>query len=209
MDYNNINCKEFLSELSSKAPAPGGGGASALAGAIAAALGNMVGSLTVGKKKYAGVEAEIKEAMGKASELQDCLYELIRRDAEAFEPLAACYGMKSDTEEEKKIKEEKMEKCLVNAAAVPLQIMKCCCETLDLIRIFAEKGSVMAVSDAGCGAAICKGALLSAALNVFINTKSMKNKETAEKIEKEADKMLNAYCVAADEIFASVYSSLR
>ena len=101
MGFSTVPCNEFVEVLASKAPVPGGGGASALVGAVGTALGNMVGALTVGKKKYADVEEEMKELMAKATTLQDELLHLIERDAEVFEPLSKAYGMPRETEEEK------------------------------------------------------------------------------------------------------------
>ena len=109
MGFSTVPCNEFVEVLGSKAPVPGGGGASALVGAVGTALGNMVGALTVGKKKYADVEEEMKELMAKATTLQDELLHLIERDAEVFEPLSKAYGMPRETEEEKAEKARVME----------------------------------------------------------------------------------------------------
>ena len=209
MGYSTLKCTEFVEVLASKAPVPGGGGASALVGAIGTALCTMVGSLTVGKKKYAAVEAEISGLMEKATELQNALLELIEKDAEVFEPLSRAYGLPKETEEERAEKARVMEGCLRDACSVPMDIMRRCCEVIDLIGVFAEKGSVLAVSDAGVAAACCKGALKGASLNVYINTKSMKNREYAEELNKECDGMLAKYGPMADEIFDSVLAKLR
>ena len=209
MGYSTLKCTEFVEVLASKAPVPGGGGASALVGAIGTALCNMVGSLTVGKKKYAAVEAEIIELMKKTTSLQNDLLELIEKDAEVFEPLSKAYGLPAGTEEEKAEKARVMEGCLKEACSVPMNIMRKCCEVIDLIGVFAEKGSVLAVSDAGVAAACCKGALKGASLNVYINTKSMKNREYAEELNRESDGMLAKYGPMADEIFDSVLAKLR
>ena len=179
MGFSTVPCNEFVDVLGSKAPVPGGGGASALVGAVGTALGNMVGALTVGKKKYADVEEEMKELMAKATTLQDELLHLIERDAEVFEPLSKAYGMPRETEEEKAEKARVMEIVLKDACSVPMEIMEKCCEAIDLIVEFAAKGSALAISDAGVGAAFCKAALEGASLNVYINTKSMKNREYA------------------------------
>ena len=101
MGFSTSTCTEFVEVLSSKAPVPGGGGASALVGAVGTALGNMVGSLTVGKKKYADVEDEMWELKKKCDQLQKDFLHLIERDAEVFEPLSKAYGMPRETEEEK------------------------------------------------------------------------------------------------------------
>ena len=203
MGFSTVPCNEFVEVLASKAPVPGGGGASALVGAIGTALGNMVGSLTVGKKKYADVEEEMYELKGKADALQKELLHLIERDAEVFEPLSKAYGMPRNTEEEKAEKARVMEIVLKDACSVPMEIIERCCEAIDLIEVFAEKGSTLAISDAGVGATFCKAALEGASLNVFINTKSMKNREYADELNKKADEMLSVYTKKAEEISLS------
>ena len=209
MGFSTTPCNEFVEVLSTKAPVPGGGGASALAGAIGTALGNMVGSLTVGKKKYADVEQEIIALQKQCDGIQKELVRLIDRDAEAFLPLSKAYGMPNETEEEKAEKAEVMEHALREAGLVPMEIMKKCCEAIDLLEQFAEKGSVIAISDAGVGAALCRGALEGASLNVYINTKSMKDRLYAEKLNEEADQMLQVYSEKADRIFSKVKDRLR
>ena len=209
MGFSTVPCNEFVEVLGSKAPVPGGGGASALVGAVGTALGNMVGALTVGKKKYADVEEEMKELMAKATTLQDELLHLIERDAEVFEPLSKAYGMPRETEEEKAEKARVMEIVLKDACSVPMEIMEKCCEAIDLIVEFAAKGSALAISDAGVGAAFCKAALEGASLNVYINTKSMKNREYAEELTPKGDEMLAFYTVKADEIFRNVLGRLK
>lgn len=209
MGFSTVQCNEFVEVLASKAPVPGGGGASALVGAVGTALGNMVGSLTVGKKKYADVEEEMWELKGKADALQKELLTLIERDAEVFEPLSKAYGMPRATEEEKAEKARVMEIVLKDACSVPMEIMEKCCEALDLIVEFAAKGSALAISDAGVGAAFCKAALQGASLNVYINTKSMANREYAEELNRKADAMLEKYTKLADEVFESVLSRLK
>ena len=208
MGFSTVPCNEFVEVLASKAPVPGGGGASALVGAIGTALGNMVGSLTVGKKKYADVE-EMWELKKKADELQKELLHLIERDAEVFEPLSKAYGMPRETEEEKAEKARVMEIVLKDACSVPMEIMEKCCEAIEIIVEFAAKGSTLAISDAGVGAAFCKAALQGASLNVYINTKSMKNREYAEELNAKCDAMLEKYTKIADEVFESVLGRLK
>lgn len=205
----NKSCERFLAELSAKAPVPGGGGASALVGAIGMALGNMVGSLTAGKKKYAAVEEDIQRLNARAEEIRKELERLVTADAEAFEPLSKAYGLPKSTPEEIAYKERVMEAALREACDVPMQIMMRCCDALDLIEEYAEKGSVMAVSDAGCGAVFCKAALQAASLNVFINTKAMKDRNRANQLNLEADILLNTYQSKADAIFDKVNRQLR
>lgn len=208
MDFTEISCKEFVAELAGKSPVPGGGGASALVGAIGTALGSMVGSLTVGKKKYADVEQDVLDLMDKANRIQIELLGLVNRDAEVFEPLSRAYGLPKNTEEEKAEKARIMEQALRDACSVPLEIMELCCRAIDLQKEFAEKGNRLAISDAGVGAALCKAALIGASFNVFINTKSMADREYAEQANKKANDMLDMYIPLADEVTEYVLNKL-
>ena len=209
MNFAKVACDEFVEVLASKEPVPGGGGASALVGAIGTALGNMVGSLTVGKKKYADVEERIKELMEQASALQKHLLELIEGDAKCFEPLAKAYGLPAETEEQRKEKTAIMEAALKVACTVPVEIMEACCEAIDIIVEFAEKGSVLALSDAGVGATFCKAALNGASLNVYINTKAMKDRAYAKELNDKCDEMMDVYSHKADEVFKLVLTRLK
>lgn len=195
--------------LASKAPVPGGGGASALVGAVGMALGNMVGSLTVGKKKYADVQEDILALKGKADALQAELLRLIDKDAEMFEPLSKAYGLPKNTEEERAEKARIMEAALKDACSVPMEIMEKVCEAIDLLEEFAAKGTAIAISDVGVGVSCCRAALLGASLNVFINTKSMADRAYAEELNEKAQKMIDTYTVKADAIFADVQGRFR
>ena len=209
MGYATKGCDEFVEVLSSKAPVPGGGGASALVGAVGAALCNMVGNLTVGKKKYADVEEELRGLMEQVTEIQNRFLQLIDEDAEGFAPLAKAYGLPSGTEEEKAKKAEIMEKCLNDACGVPMEIMDNCCRAIDLIEIFAAKGSVLAVSDAGVAAACCRAALKGASLNIYINTKSMKDRKRGDELNQKCDEMIAVYGAKAEKLFESVLQKLK
>ena len=200
MDMTMENCRKFVEVLASDAPAPGGGGAAALVGAIGTALGNMVGSLTVGKKKYAEVEAEIIELKSKCDALQVELLNQVEADEVNFLPLAKAYGIPKDDPNRDAI----MEEATLIACSTPVKIMELCCQAIDYIAVFAAKGSRLAVSDAGCGAVICKSALQAASLNVFINTKTLKNREKAEEMNAKCLQMLAEYGAKADEIFNTV-----
>jgi len=205
MKYIDNTCIGFIDILASKAAVPGGGGASALVGAVGIALGSMVGNLTVGKKKYADVEADILAIMEKAAFLQTELLRLVDEDAVAFEPLSRAYGIPKDDPGRASI----MEEALRSACSVPIEIMRACAEAIELQAEFAKKGSVMAVSDAGVGVVCCKAALQGASLNVFINTASMADKDYARAIEAEADALLAKYNAMADGIYDSVVARLR
>jgi len=195
-----LPCEEFVQILAGKDPVPGGGGASALAGAIGTALGNMVGSLTLGKKKYADVESDILALNDGAKAIQTHLLDLVARDAEVFAPLAAAYRNPED--------KDTMEQCLLEATLVPMEIMNQCCKAIELLVAYSQKGSRMAISDAGAGAAILSGALKAASLNIFINTASMMDDAKAGALNAEAEAMLKEYCALADEIFLNVKTTL-
>lgn len=199
----------FLEVLSSKEPVPGGGGASALAGALGNALGQMVANLTIGKKKYADVEAEIKELLGRMQRLQAAFVTLADRDAQVFAPLAQCYSLPSLTEEEKAYKEKVMEERLLDASFVPLEIMEHAVAMLGILEILGDKGSRLAVSDVGVGVQFIRASLLGAVMNVYINTKSMKNREKAEELNARAGQLIEEGTAWADRIYAKVLDQLR
>ena len=200
MDMTLETSRKFVEVLASDAPAPGGGGAAALVGAIGTALGNMVGSLTVGKKKYADVQDEIIALKAKCDALQTELLNQVEADEVNFLPLAKAYGIPKDDPNRDAV----MEEATLIACSTPMKIMELCCEAIEYIAVFAAKGSRLAVSDAGCGAVICKSALQAASLNVFINTKTLKNREKAAELNNKALGMMDKYCAMADEIFNSV-----
>ena len=199
---------EYLEVLSSKAPVPGGGGASALAGALGNALGQMVVNLTVGKKKYAEVEEEMQEYLERLKTMQQEFLHLSDRDAEVFAPLSECYRLPSATLEEKEHKETVMEEKLLDASMVPVEIMEKALELLEILDVLADKGSRMAVSDVGVAVQFTRTALLGAVMNVYINTKSMKNREKAEEINQGAKRMIKIGTSQADEIYEKVLAQL-
>lgn len=203
------SCGAFVAALASKAPVPGGGGAAALVGAIGTALGNMVGSLTVGKKKYADVETEVLALKAQSDKLQEKLLAMVEKDAEAFEPLARAYGLPVGTEEQRSEKAGVMERVLRDAAQTPLEIMKLCVESLAVIARFSQIGSRLALSDAGCAASCCRAALDAAALNVFINTKSMTDRIYAAGLNEKTEALLRNGDAQADAIFSAVRNHLR
>ena len=197
----NKSVTEFTESLASKSAVPGGGGASARVGAIGIALGDMVGELTVGKKKYADVEEDVRALMAQAQELRVKLLECVNKDAQAFEPLSRAYGIPKDDP----TRDEVMEKCLRDAAAAPLEILDLCCEAIELQREFAQKGSVLAISDAATGVVFCQSAMYGAAVNVKVNTKSMKDRDYAEKINAHVDAQLAKYRPIAEKVYQDVY----
>lgn len=200
VDFTLKTCREFTDALASSAPAPGGGGAAALVGAVGTALGQMVGALTVGKRRYAAVEAELTALMAKCDGLRRQLLDQVLADAEGFEPLARAYGIPKDDPG----RAATLEAATLAACEAPLQIMALCGEAIDAVATFAEKGSRLALSDAGCAAAMLRAAMQSASLNVFINTKSLNDRAAADAIDARAEAMLDRYVAAADAIFDAV-----
>ncbi|MGN0421222.1 MAG: cyclodeaminase/cyclohydrolase family protein [Lachnospiraceae bacterium] len=200
---------DFLEVLSSAEPVPGGGGASAAVGSFASALGMMVANLTVGKKKYADVEEEIIEIRGSLKELREELVDLTDQDAKAFEPLSKAYGLPKDTPEQKEEKERVMEKALYEASIVPLKIMKTVFKVMRYLKILGEKGSKIAVSDVGVAVLFARAALEGASLNIYINTRLMKDRERAEALNQESDAMIEEARKLQEEIYAGVLAKIR
>lgn len=209
MDLTQLSCEDFLSRLASKAPAPGGGGAAALVGAAGVALGNMVGNLTTGKKKYAAVEEEILALNARAEALRKRLEALVQADADAFTPLrrpTACPERRPNSRPARPL-------CWPRRWTGPAP----CRWTSWMLAVrasalrpdYAEKGSVLALSDAGCAALFCKAALQASALNVAINTKLMTDRAHAAALDEKAARMLAEYLPLADEVYQSVASRLR
>ncbi|MEN6419461.1 MAG: cyclodeaminase/cyclohydrolase family protein [Clostridiaceae bacterium] len=208
MEFHELTIDSFLELLSSKAAVPGGGGASALVGAIAASLSHMVAALTVGKAKYADVEGEMNGILTESERITKRFLSLMDEDAAAFAPLAEAYRLPKETPEQLADREKTMEAALRTAVEPPLTIMQVCGEALELIAVCAEKGSVMAVSDAGVAASLCRSALEGASLNVFINTQPMKNREYAERLNFRAKHMLTEYGARAEELYRKVNAKL-
>ncbi|MDR1070807.1 MAG: cyclodeaminase/cyclohydrolase family protein [Gracilibacteraceae bacterium] len=203
------DCAAFLELLASAAPVPGGGGAAALAGAAGVALGSMVANLTTGKKKYAAYENELQAILGKSAVLQEKLARLVDRDAEVFAPLSQAYGLPRATEEERRQREEVMAEALLAASIVPLEIMRCAYEALLLHEKLAVIGTRLAISDVGVGAQLLRAAIHGAAMNIFINTKSMADRERAGGLEAEADDLIARSSRLADEIYRKVEAEIR
>ena len=200
MDTAQQTCGGFLDALASKAPTPGGGGASALVGALGAAMCTMVGNYTVGKQKYAGVEEDVKALMAKAEDLRARLLALVDADAAAFEPLSKAYAIPKDDPNRAQV----MEQCLRDAAAAPMEILRLSCEVIDLHSEMLEKGSVMMLSDVGTWVVLCQSAMQGAALNVKVNTKSMADRTYAQTMNDEVDGLVERYWKIAERIYESV-----
>ena len=185
--------QDFINELASKAPTPGGGGASAYCGALATALASMVGNLTVGKKTYAAVEDEVKEALIQLEEQRNKFVELIDKDAQAFEPLSRAYRLPRATSEELAHKNKVMQQALVGATEVPLEIMEICAQVITTSKFLAHNGSRLALSDVGVAVLFAKAALKGASLNVYANASSMANEAQARSYIQQADCLIEEY----------------
>ena len=209
MGFEDLSVKDFVGELSSKAPVPGGGGAAALVGALGAALGGMVGNLTLGKKKFADVQGDVEAIIAKASVIRDDLLSLIQEDALVFEPLSRAYGLPKDTEEKKRERDIVLESALRDACGVPLGIMEKCLEAISLHEELAEKGSRIAISDVGVGVQFCKAALSGASLNVYINTGLMGDHEYGGSTNAKADVLLESGTRRADAVYRKIETILR
>jgi len=205
----NETCKDFNTVLASKAPVPGGGGAAAMGGAIGMALSNMVGNLTIGKKKYADVEDEAKELVAKGEKVIAALEALVDKDAEVFEPLSKAYGMPRETDEEKKLKAETMEACGKTACSVPLDIMRQAYAGIKIHQRMGEIGTMIAISDVACGVAFMKAALISGSLNVIININGIKDEEFNKAAKTEMDQLLADGSKIADETLELVLGKLQ
>lgn len=197
--------QEFINELSSKAPVPGGGGASAFIGAIGVSLCSMVANLTTGKKKYAEYQQDIDAILVRTEKSVQNLLNLIGKDALVFEPLSEAYSIPKDAPD----RDEILEKALVMASSVPMEIMQEVTDIIDILEQLAVKGSKLAVSDVGVAAASCRTALQGAVMNVYINTKLMKNKEYASELNKKADTMLQNGIERCDKVYEQITKELR
>lgn len=199
------SCPEFAEILASREPVPGGGGAAALAGALGTALASMVGNLTLGRKKYAVYEEDIKRILERAENIRCRLIELIDLDAEGFEPLSRAYSIPKDAPDRNQI----MTEATLTACQAPLEMMRQICAAIALLEELTEKGSVMLLSDVGCGAALCRGALEAASLNIYINTRTLSDRDAAENLNRETDCMLDTYVPRAQAVTDRVKARLK
>lgn len=197
------SCIEFADALAAKMSVPGGGGAAAYVGALGVALGNMTANFTAGKKKYAQYEEDIQRIIAEGDTIRAKLIDLVFEDAEAFEPLSRAYAIPKEDPTHDQVLEEATK----NALAAPLQMMREIAKAIELLEELNVKGSKMLISDVACGAVMSAAAMRAAALNVFINTKSLFDRDLAAKLEAEADELL-AYVprakAVADEITAGI-----
>ncbi len=199
---------QFMDELASSAPAPGGGSVAALAGAMGAALVSMVCNLTVGKKKYADVQDEIKAILEQSEALRKELMELLEADVAAYSEVAKAMKMPRETEEQKAARTEALQKALKHATEVPLKVAEACVKVMELCRPVAEKGNVNAVSDAGVGVVLAEAGLRSAALNVLINLGWIKDETFVAEKRAQLDKLLEGKMELKEEVYKLVVEKL-
>ncbi len=205
----DMNMNEFLEVLSSSAPVPGGGGACGYVAAVGMSLGSMVANLTTGKKKYAEYQEEIEKIITEAKTITKELAECMDKDAVSFEPLSKAYGLPKNTDEEIAYREEVMEKALVTASEAPLLMMETIYKALKVLERLAVIGSRIAISDVGVGVQMCKAAVNGASLNVYINTKMMKNTDIAEEMNTRADDLVIMSNELADRTYEEVMEVIR
>ena len=199
-----MSLEKFTAELGSKAPVPGGGGAAALTGALAASLASMTAALTVGKKKYEAVGSDMERIKERAEALRKELLSLIEEDAKGFAKVGEAYSVKPSNKEEEAKKETLLEVGLYEAAMPPLNMMRLASKVMELHEELSRKCSRLVVSDAGTGIVLADAAVKTAALNVFVNTKLMKDREKAAALNKEALSILEKNNKIADRVYEEV-----
>lgn len=199
------SCSMFVESLASKESIPGGGAASAMVGALGVALGTMVCNFTIGKKKYAPVEATIKALRDNLEVIYHRMLTLVDEDANAFIPLANAYSMpKDDPTYEKTIEE-----ATINACKAPMLIIELCIDAFEILEKVAYTGNVMLISDVGCGAVLCMAAAESASLNVYINTRALKNRVVAKELEEKVELLLDICRAKAGIINEFILETLK
>lgn len=199
---------QFLDELASSAPAPGGGSVAALSGALGAALVSMVCNLTIGKKKYADVEKDVKVLLEKSEGLRHNLVDLLQSDVEAYTAVSQAIKMPRATEEEKAARAGALQKALKGATEVPLQVAQACVEVIALCQPVAEKGNKNAVSDAGVAILMAEAGLRSAALNILINLGWIEDQSFTAKKQGQLDALLEGKPTLRDQVYDYVVEKL-
>lgn len=199
----------FLDDLASERSTPGGGGAAAISGAMGAALVSMVCNLTIGKPKYAEVEAELKTVLAESEGLRAELTKAIGDDVKAFDAVMAAYGSpKGETDEAKAARTATIQAALKEATDAPLECARLCAEVVKLSDVTAEKGNANVVSDAGVAVQSAYAGLMSAALNVRVNAKSIKDREFADQRLAELETLLSEAKTATEKTYETVKSKL-
>ena len=204
----NLTVNDFLKQLSSDAPAPGGGSASALAGALAAALVNMVANLTRGKEKFAEVEDEMVKLAQDAEDIRQQLMSLMEEDTKAFQQVMSAFRLPKETENEKKQRQDKIQEAMIYAAEVPLKTAQTALKVLELAQIAAEKGNPNAASDAGVATLLAWAAVEGAALNVKTNLGFIKDKSALRNLRMAINDATAAAKVLMEDTMDSVHLAL-
>jgi len=208
MHLSEMTIKDFVTLVASGEPAPGGGAASALVGAIGNALSSMVANLTLGKKKFHDQEPLMHQVLKEGRELQNSLISLIDKDAEAFNHVAEVFKMPKETDDQKSLRNEAMQKALKQAAIVPYSIMEECVKALHLHEKVLGNSNPAAVSDLGVGALCLKTALQGGWLNVKINLNSIKDDHFVAEFEKKAGELLDEGLKISDKIYLDVMKKI-
>lgn len=201
--------EEFLNELASNSPAPGGGSVAALAGALGSALTAMVCNLTIGKKKYADVEEEIKKVFEKIEPLRRQFTDLIDKDTQAFNKVMEAYSLPKEGDAQKAIRSAAIQSATKEATLVPLEVMKHSIDALALAKIVAEKGNTNSVSDAGVAALMLQAATEGAALNVKINLAGINDIEFVGWKSEEVESVLRTSIMLSEEILAIINEKIE
>ena len=187
MKLIEMKLKDFIDELSSDSPAPGGGSVAALAGALSSALSSMVCNLTIGKEKYKDVEYDMENLLERLQDIKKRLLDLIDEDTRAFNRVMEAFKLPKNTEEEKKIRKEKIQEALKKAALVPLETARLCAEIIEISKKVAEKGNKNSITDAGASLIMAEAGLDIAILNVKINLKSIEDEKFVDSLMYEVD----------------------
>jgi formiminotetrahydrofolate cyclodeaminase len=201
--------RTFLDEVASVSPAPGGGSVAALAGALGAALTSMVCHLTVGKKKYADVQDEMKKVLEQSEHLRVQFTECIERDTTAFNKVMEAFALPKDTDPQKALRGAAIREATKEATLVPLEVMKHCIDALALAQAVASKGNANSVSDAGVSAFMLHAALEGAALNVRINLNGLNDPEFVGWKTDEVQSLRSTSALVLEEIQSIVDERLQ
>ena len=201
--------QKYLEELSSNSPTPGGGNVAALCGALSASLGTMVCNLTIGKKKYLDVETEMNEMKVKLNVYVDKFISLAKYDNEAFDRVIDAFKLPKETDEQKKLRIEAIEKSTLEAASVPADVIKNCREIIPFLETISKKGNQNSLSDAGVAVAVIAAASEGAFLNVLINYSSLSEKQKAAGLLTQAENLNNEVKEEARYILDAISSKIR
>jgi len=198
----------FLDELASGAPTPGGGSAAAIMGAMGAALVSMVCNVTIGKKGHEAVESEMESVRDESERLRMRLTSMVAEDVAAFDGLMTAYRLPKSSEDEKSRRAAAIQSSLRAATETPLACARACAEVVALSKRAGEKGYAGVISDAGVGVLAANTALRSAALNVYINAPSLKDRDFAAAATAEMEKLMDDCARDSEVVFALVRSRL-